>query len=59
MRAETFGERYGLTNDGVSTALAHPAIPTALPQSTFFISIPQQQRGLLSPPPPAFAPRVT
>jgi hypothetical protein len=48
-----------LTNDGESGALAHPANPATVDQSTFFISIPQQQRGLLSPPPPGFAPRVT
>lgn len=48
----------GSTNDGDSHLRAHrPLPPTA--QSTFFISIPQQQRGLLSPPPPCFAPRVT
>jgi hypothetical protein len=33
--------------------------PVARAQSTFFISMPQQQRGMLSPPPPGCAPFVT
>lgn len=41
----------------VTPARTHPS--AGCPQSTFFISIPQQQRGGWSPPPPGCAPLVT
>jgi hypothetical protein len=60
------GTRFGdiMTGEGspmMASRVRSRTLPNhaAVDQSTFFISIPQQQRGLLSPPPPCFAPRVT